>query len=145
MKHTIKEIDIEKTFETSFHDLIIRASKNEIVEKIGIKPIYNRSGKTHYDWPLILDDKFVFTIYDYEEGILKADDVIEYHIGWKPEFFINGEFTNQELDPKTGFPKRIEVCEMIVALEERGLEVDQAASWKDFYGPNGYFYKIYNK
>jgi len=141
MKHTIKSVDPDKTFETSFHDLIIRASKNEIVKKLGIKPFCSHEGKTHYDWSLILDDKFIFTIYDYKEGKIKPNDVIEYHIGWKPEWFINGEFSNQELDPKTGFPKRLEVCELIVALEERDLEVDQSDSWKRFYGPDGYFNK----
>lgn len=142
MEHTIKATTQDNIIETSYHDLVIRASKNEIVKKLGIKPIYNRKGKTKYDWYLILDDKFPFTIYDYkEEGRLKANDVIEYHIGWKPEFWINGEFSNQELDNKTGFPKRLEPCEMIVALEYRGLTVDQSDSWKRFYGPNGYFNK----
>jgi hypothetical protein len=141
MEHTIKATTQDNIIETSYHDLVIRASKNEIVKKLGIKPIYNRKGKTKYDWYLILDDKFPFTIYDYKEGRLKANDVIEYHIGWKPEFWINGEFSNQELDNKTGFPKRLEPCEMIVALEYRGLTVDQSDSWKRFYGPNGYFNK----
>lgn len=142
MKHTIKVTSIDNVKETSFHDLVIRASKKEIMEKLGIKPIYHKSGKTNYDWNLILDDKFVFTIYDYKKyGHLKVDEVIEYHIGWKQEFFIDGEFSNQELDNKTGFPKRLEVCEMIVALEERGLSVDQSDSWKRFYGPDGYFNK----
>lgn len=140
MKHTIKATTRDNILETSYHDLVIRASKKEIMEKLGIKPIYYRSGKTKYDWYLILDDKFPFTIYDYkQDGRLKADEVIEYHIGWKPEFWINGEFTNKELDNKTGFPKRLEPCEMIVAFEERGLDVDQSDTWKSFYGPNGYF------
>lgn len=142
MEHTIKSTSVDNILETSYHDLVIRASKKEIMEKLGIKPIYNRSGKTKYDWYLILDDKFPFTIYDYKrDGILKADEVIEYHIGWKPEFWINGEFSNQELDNNTGFPKRLEPCEMIVALEERGLTVDQSDTWKSFYGPNGFFNK----
>lgn len=142
MEHIIKATTQDNILETSYHDLVIRASKNEIVEKLGIKPIYNRKGKTRYDWYLILDDKFPFTIYDYKEDAhLKADEVIEYHVGWKPEFWINGEFSNQELDTKTGFPKRLEPCEMIVALEERGLTVDQSDSWKRYYGPNGYFNK----
>ena len=142
MEHTIKVTSVDNVRETSFHDLVIRASKNEIVKKLGIKPICHRSGKTKYDWNLILDDKFPFTIYNYKRsGHLKPDEVIEYHIGWKQEFFIDGEFSNQELDNKTGFPKRLEPCEMIVALEERGLTVDQSDSWKMFYGPNGYFNK----
>lgn len=142
MEHTIKATTQNNILETSYHDLVIRASKNEIVEKLSIKPIYNRKGKTKYDWYLILDDKFPFTIYDYkEDGRLKADEVIEYHIGWKAASWINGEFSNQELDNKTGFPKRLELCELIVALEERGLTVDQSDSWKRFYGPNGYFNK----
>jgi len=142
MEHTIKVTSVDNVRETSFHDLVIRASKKEITEKLGIKPIYHRKGKTKYDWFLILDDKFPFTIYDYKEyGRLKADEVIEYHIGWKQEFFIDGEFSNQELDNKTGFPKRLEPREMIVALEERGLTVDQSDSWKSFWGPNGYFNK----
>ena len=142
MEHTITATTMNNILETSYHDLVIRASKNEIVEKLGIKPIYNRKGKTKYDWYLMLDNKFPFTIYDYkEDGRLKADEVIEYHIGWKPAYFINGEFSNQELDNRTGFPKRLEPCEMIVALEERGLTVDQSDSWKSFWGPNGYFNK----
>ena len=142
MEHTIKATTQNNVLETSYHDLVIRASKKEIVEKLGIKPRYNRKGKTKYDWHLILDDKFPFTIYDYKEnGRLKADEVIEYHIGWKPEFWINGEFSNQELDNRTGFPKRLEPCELIVALEERGLTVDQSETWKMFFGPNGCFNK----
>lgn len=142
MEHTIKATTKDNILETSYHDLVIRASKNEIVEKLGIKPIYNRKGKTKYNWYLMLDNKFPFTIYDYKEyGHLKVDEVIEYHIGWKQEFFINGEFSNQELDNKTGFPKRLEPCEIIVALEERGLTVDQSDSWKRLFGPNGYFNK----
>jgi len=141
MKYTIKVTSIENVKETSFHNLVIRASKKEIMEKLGIKPIYHRSGKTKYDWFLILDDKFPFTIYDYKEnGCLRADEVIEYHIGWKSEFWINGNFSNQELDNKTGFPKRLEPCEMIIALEERGLTVDQSDSWKRFHGSNGYYF-----
>ena len=42
MEHTIKATTKDNILGTSYHDLVIRASKNEIVEKLGIKPIYNR-------------------------------------------------------------------------------------------------------
>ena len=142
MEHTIKATTQNNILGTSYHDLVILASKNEIEEKLGIKPIYNRKGKSKYDWYLILNDKFPFTIYDYkEDSHLKPDDVIEYHIGWKQEFFINGEFSDEELDNKTGFPKRFEPCEIIVALEERDLTVDHSDSWKRLFKPNEYFNK----
>lgn len=134
MKHTIKETSIENTFNTSFHDLIVRASKNEIVEKLGVNPKDNYPSKTNYNWALILNDTFVFTIYDYkEERRIKVDDIIEFHIGWKQLFFINGDTSQNEIDDKTGFPTQLEACEMIEALEERGLTVDHSSSWKVFH------------
>lgn len=145
MKHEIKQVDWKDIAETSYHDLVVRASKVQIEKAIGIKPIYHKErGKTKYDWYLMLDDnmhKFPFTIYDMSRGErLGKDDVIEYHIGWKPKMFYDGQFSNQELD-NNGFPKNIDVCYVIEALEERGLEFDQSDSWKSFYGPNGYFTK----
>ena len=151
MKHKIKQVTWKEVQETSYHDLVVRASKTQIEKALGFKPIYHRErSKTKYDWYLMLNDKFPFTIYDMSRGYkLGKDDIIEYHIGWKPQYYYNGEFSNQELDDK-GFPKQLDVCYVIEALEERGLEVDQSDSWKSFYGPGGYFNKenkngFYNK
>jgi len=134
MNYKITQATVNDVSNTSFHDFVIRASKNEIVKKLGIKPLYSRDGKTHYNWYLLLDDKWPFTIYDYKEyGRLKTDDVIEYHIGWKSLFFINGKTEVSEVNEKTGFPEQMEACEMILALEERGLDVDHSNSWKIFH------------
>lgn len=134
MNYKITQATFNDVLDTSFHDFVIRASKNEIVEKLGIKPLYTRDGKTHYNWYLLLDGKWPFTIYDYKEyGRLKTDDIIEYHIGWKSLFYINGKTGVSEVNDKTGFPEQMEACEMILALEERGLTVDHSNTWKIFH------------
>lgn len=115
-----------KGLETSYHDWIIRASKTEIMKKLGFKPKYNRSGdKWTYQWNCCLDDgKYYFIIYDMSYGRkLGKDEVTEYHIGFNDDFNSIRNF----------FPEKIEAIDMLLALVERELEIDHSDSWKLFH------------
>ena len=49
MKHTITEFkEWPKGLEVSYHDWVIKTSKEDIVKKLGFKPIYKRTGKCRY-------------------------------------------------------------------------------------------------
>ena len=122
--HTIKKTDFKNIIGTSYHSWIIRGSKKEITDKIGIEPYYWDNGDTYYNWNLLLDDKFSFSIYDTSDGdFLSEDDVIEFHLGWKSDYYDEGKF-----------PETLEVLELIEALEERDLNVDHSNIWYSFYG-----------
>ena len=46
MAHTITEFtEWPKGLEVSYHDWVIKTSKEDIVKKLGFKPIYKRTGK----------------------------------------------------------------------------------------------------
>lgn len=123
--------DWPKGLEVSYHDWVIKASKTEIMKKLGFKPSYNRSGyKSHYQWKCSLDNgRYYFTIYDMSYGRkLGKDEVTEYHIGFDDNFDSINIF----------FPEKIEACDMLIALEEAGLKIDHADSWKLFH-ENGVF------
>ena len=127
MKHTITEYkEWPKGKEVSYHDYIVRASKEEIVKKLGIKPKYNPTrDKCAYTWKLNLDNgKYFFTLYDMSYGrFLGKDEVTEFHIGFDDNFDSIHNF----------YPSKLEALEMIEALEERGLEVDHDSLWKKFH------------
>lgn len=127
MEHTITQYtEWPKGHEVSYHDWIIKASKEEIVKKLGFKPKYNRSGdKWTYQWMCNLDNgRFFFTIYDMSYGrFLGKDEVTEFHIGFDDNFDSIHNF----------YPSRLEALEMIEALEERDLVVDHAELWKRWH------------
>ncbi len=126
--------DWPKGLEVSYHDWVIKASKTEIMEKLGFKPSYNRSGyKSHYQWKCSLDNgRYYFTIYDMSYGRkLGKDKVTEYHIGFDDNFDSIHIF----------FPEKIEACDMLIALEGAGLQIDHSSIWKEFY-ENGIFEDI---
>ena len=123
--------DWPKGLEVSYHDWVIRASKTEIMKKLGFKPSYNRSGyKYHYQWNCSLDNgRYYFTIYDMSYGRkLGKDEVTEYHIGFDDNFDSIHIF----------FPEKIEACDMLIALIEAGLQIDHSDTWKLFH-ENGVF------
>lgn len=123
--------DWPKGLEVSYHDWVIKASKTEIMEKLGFKPSYNRSGyKSHYQWNCSLDNgRYYFIIYDMSYGRkLGKDEVTEYHIGFNDNFDSIHIF----------FPEKVEACDMLIALEEAGLKIDHASDWKLFH-ENGVF------
>lgn len=126
--------DWPKGLEVSYHDWVVRASKTEIMNKLGFKPKYNRSGyKYHYQWNCSLDNgRYYFTIYDMSYGHkLGKDEVTEYHIGFNDNFDSIHVF----------FPEKIEACDMLIALEGAGLKIDHSETWKLFH-ENGVFEDI---
>ena len=127
MEHTITEFkEWPKGLEVSYHDWVVKASKNEITEKLGFGPtkIYEDEDWT-YQWNCLLDGgKYYFTIYDMSYGETPTDDeVIEWHIGFKDKYDDIHHF----------FPDSIEGIDMIESLGERGFDVDHSETWKDFH------------
>lgn len=131
MKHTITTLSEENNIGgTSYHDIVINASKNEIEKKLGIHAYVNKNDSiTKYEWDLELDNKIPFTIYDYNMHELGEDDVIEYHVGWKTEPY------NDELD-NDGFPTSIDGLYIVEALVERGFSVSPSKVWQMFHSNN---------
>ena len=126
--------DWPKGLEVSYHDWVVKASKTEIMKKLGFKPSYNRSGyKSHYLWKCSLDNgRYYFTIYDMSYGRkLGKEEVTEYHIGFDDNFDSIHIF----------FPEKVEACDMLTALEEVGLQIDHSDTWKIFH-ENGVFKDI---
>ncbi len=114
--HTIEKVESSVCINTSFHDFVIRASKSEILEILGIKPEFYRSGETHYDWSLLVDGKYPCTIYDRDKSckFLKKAEVTDFHIGWE------GYYMN-EVDEN--LPESENGKAIIEALREAGLRV----------------------
>lgn len=127
MKNNITEFkEWPKGLETSYHDWIVKASKTEIMNKLGFKPKYNSSGdKWTYQWNCNLNDgQYYFIIYDMSYGRkLGKDEVIEYHIG----------FNDKYDDIHNFFPENTNACDMLIALEEYGLKIDHSDIWKKFH------------
>ena len=69
---------------TSFHDTVILATPNQLIQVLG-RPTYDQndgSDKVNIEWYLELSDGNVFTVYDYKEyHTLGMDELIEWHIG----------------------------------------------------------------
>ena len=69
---------------TSFHDVTIRTSINQLTNLLGEPSIEDNSGedKVNVEWEVITEDGTVGTIYDWKEyRRLDGDDVVEFHIG----------------------------------------------------------------
>ena len=90
----IREAIFDEIKDTSFHQWVIKASKTQIMKALGIKPEYSAGGDTHYDWSLVLDEKFPFCIYDMSNGErLGKDQVIEFHVAYYVNYFdANGNY-----------------------------------------------------
>lgn len=69
---------------TSFHDVTIRASVQDLTRALGEPSYVDNSGedKVNFEWDLETEDGDVFTIYDWKEYREISDiEVIEFHIG----------------------------------------------------------------
>lgn len=127
MEHTITEFkEWPKGLEVSYHDWVVRASKNEIIKKLGFGPtkIYE-DRDCNYQWNCLLDEgKYYFTIYDMSYGeTITDDEVIEFHIGFNDKYDDIHHF----------FPDSTESLDMIESLGERGFDIDHSETWKHFH------------
>ena len=69
---------------TSFHDVTIKTSINQLIKVLGEPSMDNNSGedKVNVEWEVIIDNNIVGTIYDWKEyRRLDGDDLVEFHIG----------------------------------------------------------------
>ena len=69
---------------TSFHDVTIKTSINQLIKVLGEPSIQDNTGedKVNVEWEVITDDGTVGTIYDWKEyRRLDGDDLVEFHIG----------------------------------------------------------------
>ena len=135
MKHIITEFkEWPKGLEVSYHDWVVRASKNEIIKKLGFGPtkIYENKDCT-YQWNCNLNNgEYFFTIYDVDGDYELGDnELTEYHIGFKEHYD----------DIHNFFPNTLEALNMIEALGERGFDVDHSETWKHFHN-DGVFDQI---
>ena len=135
MKHIITEFkEWPKALEVSYHDWVVRASKNEIIKKLGFGPtkIYENKDCT-YQWNCLLNGgEYYFTIYDVDGDYEPGDnELTEYHIGFKEHYD----------DIHNFFPNTLEALNMIEALGERGFDVDHSETWKHFHN-DGVFDQI---
>lgn len=71
---------------TSFHDDVIDATYDELVEKIGEPTFTEKSSddKVQKEWQLMTDDGVAFTIYDWKEYDRDVTDgeSIRWHVGY---------------------------------------------------------------
>jgi hypothetical protein len=69
---------------TSFYDVTIKASVNQLINAFG-EPDYNGNtgdDKVNFEWEMETEEGDVFTIYDWKEYRKISDiEVIEWHIG----------------------------------------------------------------
>lgn len=125
-EHTITEFkEWPKGLAVSYHDWVIKASKEEIAKKLGFKPVYKRTGKCRYTWKCSLDSgKYYFTIYDMSyDHKLGKNDVIEYHIGFDCTYDDIHEF----------WPNKLEALDMLGTLNEMGLTPRHSDIWTKFH------------
>jgi len=69
---------------TSFHDVIIKTTVNELIDKLGEPQYYENDGsdKVNVEFICETDGGDSFTIYDWEEySILDNDKTHNFHIG----------------------------------------------------------------
>lgn len=72
----------QNTDETSFQNITIRTTANQLIEKLGF-PNSIAEGVS-FDWVCETEDGDVFTIYDYyHSGSLPYDRLHKFHIGSK--------------------------------------------------------------
>ena len=69
---------------TSFHDVKIITTVNELIRVLGEPTIHNNTGKNkvNFEWDCETEDGDVVTIYDWKEyRVLGLDEHIEFHLG----------------------------------------------------------------
>jgi len=70
--------------ETSFYDVTIKTSINQLTKVLGEPSIQDNTGedKVNVEWEVITEDGVVGTIYDWKEyRRLDGDDLVKFHIG----------------------------------------------------------------
>ena len=65
---------------TSFHGVTIRTTASKLNHTFGVSNSGD-SGKVNWDWTLETEDGTIFTVYDWKEGHVNEDTVIDFHIG----------------------------------------------------------------
>lgn len=69
---------------TSFHDSIVTASVDQLIQVLGEPNEDSNTGqdKVNFEWEMELESGEVFTVYDWKEyRMLRTDEMIEWHIG----------------------------------------------------------------
>jgi len=69
---------------TSFHDVTIKASVNDLISILGEPTVQDNTGddKVNFEWDCETEDGDVFTIYDWKEyKKIDENEIIEFHIG----------------------------------------------------------------
>jgi len=69
---------------TSFHDVTIKASVNQLINAFGEPDYDGNTGedKVNFEWDMETEEGDVFTIYDWKYyRPLNLDEMIEWHIG----------------------------------------------------------------
>jgi hypothetical protein len=68
---------------TSFHNVTVLTTANELERVYGAPTLENVDGKTNWDWCLETNDgQTTFTVYDWYEGRnVDKDSLIDFHIG----------------------------------------------------------------
>lgn len=80
----MKKANPNKMGGTSFHDLVVVASVNELIKVLGEPDYDSNTGedKTNFEWDMELESGDVFTVYDWKEyRMIDLDEQIEWHIG----------------------------------------------------------------
>ena len=86
--YKINKKDMRKTkmsaFGTSFHNVVIKTTVNELTRVLGEPTIQDNTGKdkVNFEWVCENIDGHVVTIYDWKEyRIIELDEIIEFHLG----------------------------------------------------------------
>jgi hypothetical protein len=76
------KISTKSTSGTSFYKVTFNATPSELISILGNA---GSADKSNFDWTLETTDiygkEIVFTIYDWKEGFIEMDQIIEWHIG----------------------------------------------------------------
>jgi len=73
-------------YSTSFHDVVIKTTINELVRVLGEPQFQNNCGedKVNVEWDCLNKNGKLVTIYDWKEyRSIGEDEVIEFHLGSK--------------------------------------------------------------
>ena len=89
---------------TSFHDVTIKASVNQLINAFGEPDYDGNTGddKVNFEWEMETEEGEVFTIYDWKEyRMIDVNEEIEWHIGahsrmvsWDAQDEITRELSN---------------------------------------------------
>jgi len=67
---------------TSFHQVTFKATPSELISILGTT---DSADKSNFNWTLETTDiygkEIIFTIYDWKEGWIELDQIVEWHIG----------------------------------------------------------------